>query len=352
MSFDDNENKVNNNSARSFFSQEELEESAKDYNSRRNSGNGAKTSSGQSAAQRKSSGARQMSQGARDNDRVKASSAKNSGQRRMLANSENMGRSSESRHLEQISRRTEHDQEPQVRGYDVSDRVAYISQQEIPRTGNELTRHAALNNTSKVKKRAARVERFEPEETVEENIGGTVSVMSDDPTPVENYKLNAKEPAKSVKDAFASATGVFKHDKSKDRNIEMYDSNGNLKKSSKNGKKPYKKKGPTGKIVKLVILAVVIVLCIVAYTTARKVCYDQPMNSSDTSKVQITITEDSTDSSVAEYLVKNKLVESKFIYKLRAILYEASYKEGTYELSPSYTTEKIIDIISGYTTTN
>ena len=36
------------------------------------------------------------------------------------------------------------------------------------------------------------------------------------------------------------------------------------------------------------------------------------------------------------------------IYKYRTIIYDANYVPGTYKVSPSYTTEKIINILSGY----
>ena len=40
------------------------------------------------------------------------------------------------------------------------------------------------------------------------------------------------------------------------------------------------------------------------------------------------------------------------LYKLRTYIYDANYVPGTYSVSPSYSTEKIINILSGYDYSN
>lgn len=360
MSFDDKNNKVNNSSPqRSFFSPEELNESAREFDSKLRTG-------GRKKADYSKEGYPIISDSVYDEIRPK----------RNIHRSEDAGyEQKDSLHLRQAPKgagsskkaaslrnggadKNPEGKEPAVkRNYVPMGRAVYIPQENIPKAANEFTRSAVINDTPKVKKRAVKLERMGYDESFEESTDGTVSVLSDDPAPVETYKQAAAQESErfSAKGALSRAADFFRHDKDniEDRDIEMYDTE-NYKRGTKpkGKKKPARRAGPVEKIVRLAVLVLVIVLCIIAYTTARKVCNDQPMNSSNTAKVQITITADSTDSSVGEFLVKNNVVESKFVYKLRAILFEANYKEGTYEVSPSYTTEKIIDILSGYSTNN
>lgn len=315
MSFDDNNNKVNNDSLPgSFFSQEELKASAREYGSEGSLGT------------EKSKEARSLKKSVPLRSAGTDNSHKSKG--------------------------------PAVRrAYRTASGAVYIRQEDIQKAANELTRRAVISDMPKVRKRAAKLERMNPDESLEAATDKTVSVLSDDPAFEEIYKHEAlpEDYTSSAKEQPSHAAGFQRHDKDniKNRDIEMYDTEGYKKDKRKNGrKKPAKQAGPVEKIIRLGVLVLVIVLCIIAFTTAKKVCNDQPLNSSDTTKVQITITSDSTDASVGEFLVKNKVVESKFVYKMRAILFEANYKEGTYEVSPSYTTEKIINILSGYSTNN
>lgn len=342
MSFDDKNNKVNNSSSQhSFFSPEELKESEREYDSKQRPGK-------KRAAAYSKEGYPIISDSVYDENRPQRkqrTAGTRSSKKSVPLRSGGAGKNFES-------------SEPAAkRNYVPMGRAVYIPQGDIPKAANELTRSAVINDTSKVKKRAAKLERMNPDESFEESTDRTVSVLSEDPAPVETYKQAAVQEGEgfSAKSALSRAAGFFRHDKEniEDRDIEMYDTASYKRGTKPKGKKkPARRAGPVEKIVRLAVLVLVIVLCIIAYTTARKVCNDQPMNSSNTTKVQITITADSTDSSVGEFLVKNNVVESKFVYKLRAILFEANYKEGTYEVSPSYTTEKIINILSGYSTNN
>ena len=100
--------------------------------------------------------------------------------------------------------------------------------------------------------------------------------------------------------------------------------------------------------LRFIPLVLVIAICVLGFMAARQIAYDVPVNSADYSKYNYTITADSTNESVASDLLELGLIDNALIYRIRCILYSANYKEGTYVLSPCYSTEKIINILSGY----
>ncbi len=100
--------------------------------------------------------------------------------------------------------------------------------------------------------------------------------------------------------------------------------------------------------LRFIPLVFVIAICVLGFMAARQIAYDVPVNSADYSKYNYTITADSTDETVASDLLELGLIDNALIYRIRCILYSADYKEGTYVLSPCYSTEKIINILSGY----
>lgn len=100
--------------------------------------------------------------------------------------------------------------------------------------------------------------------------------------------------------------------------------------------------------LRFIPLVFVIAICVLGFMAARQIAYDVPVNSADYSKYNYTITAESNNDSVANDLLELGLIDNALIYKIRCILYSANYKEGTYVLSPCYSTEKIINILSGY----
>ena len=101
--------------------------------------------------------------------------------------------------------------------------------------------------------------------------------------------------------------------------------------------------------LRFIPLVLVIALCIFGAIAAKEICHDVPLNSSDYSKVRYTVEEGLTDEQLAEDLVSLGIIDNPLIFRLRCLFYSAKYVEGTYEISPCYSTEKIINILSGYT---
>ena len=102
-------------------------------------------------------------------------------------------------------------------------------------------------------------------------------------------------------------------------------------------------------IVRLSILLIVIIICGLCFLFAFKVFYDVPVNAEDTKQVEITIaSEGVSDDEVAKMLQDAGCIDDPRLYKIRTKIYDAKYVPGTYKVSPSFSTEKIINILSGY----
>ena len=102
-------------------------------------------------------------------------------------------------------------------------------------------------------------------------------------------------------------------------------------------------------IIRLAVTLFVVLICVACFLFTYRVFYDTPMNEEDTSKVEFTITDpEISDDEIAEQLVEAGVIKDARLYKLRTYIYDANYIPGTYKLSPSYSTEKIINILSGY----
>ena len=105
---------------------------------------------------------------------------------------------------------------------------------------------------------------------------------------------------------------------------------------------------PVKSPLRFIPLVLVIAICVLAFISARVICFDEPVNASDYSKVSYTVYEGLTDSVLAQDLLDLGLIDNSLVFRLRCIFYDADYVPGTYELSPCYSTEKIINIVSGY----
>ncbi|MBR3401311.1 MAG: hypothetical protein IKG67_03610 [Parasporobacterium sp.] len=106
---------------------------------------------------------------------------------------------------------------------------------------------------------------------------------------------------------------------------------------------------PSKSPLRFIPLVLVIALCVFGFIAAREICHDVPINSSDYSKMKYTVTEGLTDEQLAQDLAGMGIIDNQLIFRIRCRFYDADYVEGTYELSPCYSTEKIINILSGYT---
>ncbi len=101
-------------------------------------------------------------------------------------------------------------------------------------------------------------------------------------------------------------------------------------------------------VVRLAIAVFVIALCVVAFLLTFKLFYDTALDPTNKTKTEITINEGITDEEVAELLFDAGCIQDKKLYKFRTYIYDAKYVPGTYKVSPSFTTEKLINILSGY----
>lgn len=110
------------------------------------------------------------------------------------------------------------------------------------------------------------------------------------------------------------------------------------------------RKGKTVRVVVRISLAIlVIALCVIAFLLTYKLFYDVALDENNKTKVEITIPEEGiTHEEVAQFLYENGCISDPRLYKYRTYIYDANYIPGTYKVSPSYTTEKIINILSGY----
>jgi len=114
-----------------------------------------------------------------------------------------------------------------------------------------------------------------------------------------------------------------------------------------------KKKTPIGlKIAKffifLILWIAVGVVCYKGYQFAYNVFYDVPMDAADVSKIEFTVTGSETDEEVGEKLEDLGLIDDMKVFLLRCKLYKAKYVAGTYKLSRSFNTEKILNILAAY----
>lgn len=105
-------------------------------------------------------------------------------------------------------------------------------------------------------------------------------------------------------------------------------------------------------VVRLAIAVFVIALCVVAFLLTFKLFYDTPLDPESKVKTEVTIKDGVTDEDVADILYEAGCINDKKLYKFRTYIYDAKYVPGTYKVSPAYTTEKLINILSGYDYSN
>lgn len=93
----------------------------------------------------------------------------------------------------------------------------------------------------------------------------------------------------------------------------------------------------------------VLIIGFIGFRICYGIFYDVAVDPDSTTTYEYTVAAGATDASVYDDLTELGVIDcSEFIYKLRAIVFDAEYIEGTYELSDGFTTEKIINILAGY----
>ena len=121
------------------------------------------------------------------------------------------------------------------------------------------------------------------------------------------------------------------------------------RRSSRRGKTVYYGYAPSKSPLRFIPLVLVIAVCVFGFIAAKQICHDVPLNSSDYSKVKYTVEAGLTNEQLAQDLEGLGIIDNPLVFRLRCLFYSADYVPGTYELSPCYSTEKIINILSGYT---
>ena len=101
--------------------------------------------------------------------------------------------------------------------------------------------------------------------------------------------------------------------------------------------------------LRFIPLVLVVAICVLGFIVAMQICHDVPLNASDYSKVKYTVESGLTDEQLSQDLQALGIIDNPLVFRLRCKFYDADYVPGTYELSPCYSTEKIINILSGYT---
>ena len=95
------------------------------------------------------------------------------------------------------------------------------------------------------------------------------------------------------------------------------------------------------------ILALIAVACVIWYNTLLS-----PVNSSDASRIRVTIASGSSPADIADTLYVKKLIKNTFAFEIytRISGTRSSLQAGTYSLSPSESTQQIVDhMVSGRT---
>lgn len=112
--------------------------------------------------------------------------------------------------------------------------------------------------------------------------------------------------------------------------------------------KAMKKKKTKKILIRTAIAAGVVVLCLVGFFITFGIFNDVPFDKENTSRMEFVLTEDMTKDQVANKLKEMGCIADAGMFKTRCIVYDAEFIPGTYKVSPSFTTEKIVNILSGY----
>ena len=102
-------------------------------------------------------------------------------------------------------------------------------------------------------------------------------------------------------------------------------------------------------IIGIIVFLIVAGICAIGFFTTYNIFYDIPVHPESTEVYELTITDDMSVDQVFNILVdKDLIANDSFVFKIRCKLFDLKTVAGKYKVSPSYNTEKIINIISGY----
>ena len=100
-------------------------------------------------------------------------------------------------------------------------------------------------------------------------------------------------------------------------------------------------------IIKIIVFAALLIFlifaCSKAYQIGYKVFADTAMETGVGTDVIVNIPAGASKSEVGEILEYNGLIDDLDTFKIRCILYQAEFYQGTYTLNTSMTTEEILD---------
>ena len=166
---------------------------------------------------------------------------------------------------------------------------------------------------------------------------------------------NVDGPEKKPKVAENAGTGTIKSNLERYRSDDVEHVKARQGKSADTGTKQKRnytvkeKKARRRKlIIRLCVTVFVLLVCAAGFTFTYWVFHDVPIDETNTKKIEVTISEGASDEEVGAILKEAGCIDNERLYKLRTFIYDAKYVPGVYHVSPSFTTEKIINILSGY----
>lgn len=101
-------------------------------------------------------------------------------------------------------------------------------------------------------------------------------------------------------------------------------------------------------VIRSTVILCVIAICLAGFLITYNIFNDRAVDPENTNRVAVTVTENMTDDEVGAMLLEAGCIKDVKLYKVRCLIYDADYVPGKYKVSPSFTTEKIINILSGY----
>lgn len=228
------------------------------------------------------------------------------------------------------------------------DRVLAFSQELLPYAGNELTDSDRINSTRKVLKREKKLLKSGAESSKESSEYASVFVPSGRKSSVSGREsdLSRTQSMGRIFDDSLYNDSVFPIRGQNYIGEEYLDRLGYV--HLDDYKESAKHKTRVRPAIKWIVIAVIVIFSAAGFLFSERVFDDSPMDPSNSTKYEFTVDSETDDNTVGKYLVDNGMVQNELFYKIRAKFFDADYVEGVYEISPSYSTEKIINILSGY----
>ena len=184
----------------------------------------------------------------------------------------------------------------------------------------------------------------EQDRSLQEDLELEQFIQNDEEPDIDQFIEDDLEPEEQIEDYISRVPSASRKKKRPSQNYDDRD----YRQPDRYERDYYEDYVPVKSPLRFIPLVLVIAVCVFGFIAARTICYDIPVNSSDYSKKSYTVTAGLTDAELAQDLENMGLIDNPLVFRLRCIFYDADYKEGTYDLSPCFSTEKIINILSGY----